>query len=269
MEGSRYFAANADSDEEGKRLRLIERGTDSETFRRLTRLGVEPGWQCLEVGAGAGSVAAWLAERVGRDGHVVALDIETRHLQWLAASNVTVRQHNVEADELETDRYDLAHCRALLEHLTDPSHAVRRMADALRGGGWIVVEGGDFGHYACTDADHPFRSVFDSVMARIVTYVKEAEIFDPTIATTLPTLLHDAGLDAVEYEAIDIPTAGGEPMSLMFEMSWTRFDSLLIARGIITEEEATLRHEAHLDPTFVFTYGNVGCWGQRTADNAS
>jgi ubiquinone/menaquinone biosynthesis C-methylase UbiE len=37
---------------------------------------VQPGWRCLEVGAGRGSMAVWLAQRVGPSGHVVATDVD-------------------------------------------------------------------------------------------------------------------------------------------------------------------------------------------------
>lgn len=39
-----------------------------------------PGIRCLDVGAGAGGVAAWLSAQVGDSGHVVALDLDTRFL---------------------------------------------------------------------------------------------------------------------------------------------------------------------------------------------
>src|SRR5262249_20305982 len=41
---------------------------------------VRPGWRCLEVGAGRGSMAVWLAEQVGANGHVVATDIDVTYL---------------------------------------------------------------------------------------------------------------------------------------------------------------------------------------------
>lgn len=51
---------------------------DPFTFRILDGVGVAEGWRCLEIGAGTGSVASWLCERVGGSGHVVATDVETR-----------------------------------------------------------------------------------------------------------------------------------------------------------------------------------------------
>ena len=54
---------------------------DPFTFRMLDDTGVGEGWRCLDVGAGTGSVAAWLRDRVGDAGHVVATDIETRWLE--------------------------------------------------------------------------------------------------------------------------------------------------------------------------------------------
>jgi len=146
-DGNGYFAADADLDDEAARLRLIEQGSDPGTFQRLVRLGVTAGWRCLEVGAGAGSVAAWLSDQVGPTGHVVAVDIDTRHLDWLTAQNVTVRAHDIVANDLETHHYDLVHCRAVVEHLHDPERAMDQMASALRSGGWLMTEGADFGQY--------------------------------------------------------------------------------------------------------------------------
>jgi len=42
----------------------IEATWDPGTRELLDSLGVGSGWSCLEAGAGAGSIAAWLAERV-------------------------------------------------------------------------------------------------------------------------------------------------------------------------------------------------------------
>ena len=55
---------------EDRRLGLLEEIFDPVSRRR--RSGVQAGWRCLEVGAGRGSMAVWLAERVGPRGGVVA-----------------------------------------------------------------------------------------------------------------------------------------------------------------------------------------------------
>jgi hypothetical protein len=41
---------------------------------------VGPGWRCLEVGSGGGSIAAWLCDRVGPDGSVLATDLDIEEL---------------------------------------------------------------------------------------------------------------------------------------------------------------------------------------------
>ena len=63
-EGSHYFAADAEADDELARLKLLEALCDPWTFRCLDGIAVRQGWRCLEVGAGAGSVVRWLSERV-------------------------------------------------------------------------------------------------------------------------------------------------------------------------------------------------------------
>jgi len=73
------LAARGRQEAEDERLALLERIFDPLSRRR--RELVQPGWRCLEVGAGRGSMAVWLAEQVGESGEVVATDIDVTYLK--------------------------------------------------------------------------------------------------------------------------------------------------------------------------------------------
>jgi tRNA A58 N-methylase Trm61 len=74
---------------EEQRLHLLEQMLDPDTIRTLERRGIQPSWRCLELGAGAGSIAHWLASRCP-DGQVVATDLGTTFLATLSAPNLRV-----------------------------------------------------------------------------------------------------------------------------------------------------------------------------------
>jgi ubiquinone/menaquinone biosynthesis C-methylase UbiE len=59
---------------EDERISLLQQIYDPVWRRR--RALVQPGWRCLEVGGGYGSMAAWLAEKAGPTGHVVVTDAD-------------------------------------------------------------------------------------------------------------------------------------------------------------------------------------------------
>ncbi len=71
-----------------ERLRVLEALLDAGTFRLLEKAGVRPGWRCLEVGAGGGSVAAWLSDRAAPDGSVLATDLDTTVMHELEHPNL-------------------------------------------------------------------------------------------------------------------------------------------------------------------------------------
>src|SRR6202162_6438796 len=71
---------------EDDRLGLLEDIFDP--LSRQRRELVQPGWRCLEIGAGRGSMAVWLAERVGESGQVVATDIDVTYLKRLNFPNL-------------------------------------------------------------------------------------------------------------------------------------------------------------------------------------
>jgi len=123
---------------ERERLSFLEYAADPLSQRRLAALGIRPGWRCLEVGAGHGSIVRWLAAHVGPQGRVVATDLNPRFLTEIGLPNVEVRQHDIRTDPLEPGLYELVHCRAVLIHMPDPQLVVGRMVEALRIGGWLL-----------------------------------------------------------------------------------------------------------------------------------
>jgi SAM-dependent methyltransferase len=113
---------------------------DPGTIRHLTEIGVGSGWHCLEVGAGGGSIAAWLCDRVGGNGQVLATDIDTRFLEALSRSNLEVSRHDIASDPLPQAKFDLVHFRLVLGHLPNRDEVLGRLVTALRPGGWILAE---------------------------------------------------------------------------------------------------------------------------------
>ena len=73
------------------------------TRRALADVGIAPGWHCCDVGSGAGSVAAWMAEQVGSSGRVLSLDVDTR-FQPPSAGVVEVRAIDVTTEPIGDER---------------------------------------------------------------------------------------------------------------------------------------------------------------------
>jgi SAM-dependent methyltransferase len=92
---------------EYKRLDLMSKILDPWTRGYLTMLGVGEGWHCLELGGGNGSIAEWLADRVGASGSVTAIDINPVLLELLPAQNLSVQQMDVRTGDLGSESYDL------------------------------------------------------------------------------------------------------------------------------------------------------------------
>src|SRR5262245_13791576 len=115
---SRGYAYDHAWTEERVRLVGLESALDPGTRAHLLRLGVGPGRRCLEIGAGGGAIALWLAEHVLPNGKVVATDLETDFLEQQAARSpaVEVLRHDITVEDLPTG-FDLVHARWLVEWL--------------------------------------------------------------------------------------------------------------------------------------------------------
>jgi ubiquinone/menaquinone biosynthesis C-methylase UbiE len=137
-----YLLDNARA-EADTRMDVLANLYDGASRRVLESTGVGPGWRCLEVGGGGGSVARWLAERVGANGHVMCTDINTRIIEnsrSAAFPNLEVVRHDIARDPLATADFDLVHARLVLLHVPERERALERMVAALKPGGWLVIE---------------------------------------------------------------------------------------------------------------------------------
>jgi SAM-dependent methyltransferase len=118
---------------------------DPFTIRRLTGLmdlmEHRGGPHCLEVGAGAGSIAAWLAEQAGEGGYVLALDAEPCLIP--SHPRLRVLRHDLSTDELPGGDWDIIHARLVLAHLPNQYKVLSQLATAVRPGGFVLIEDWD------------------------------------------------------------------------------------------------------------------------------
>jgi len=186
---------------EDERLDLLEQSYDPTSRRR--RGLVQPGWRCLEIGGGRGSMALWLAEQVGPAGHVVVTDIDTRYLERLGAPNLEVPEHDILHDSLEVlgaGSFDLVCSRLMLFHLKGRQEAaIGQMARCLRPGGWLVDEDADWGTCAPIDPGHPRYEGYRRAWKDGDWWTERG--YDQFFGRKLPALFERCGLQDIRHEA--------------------------------------------------------------------
>ena len=167
----------------------------------LDRLGIAPGWRCVDVGAGGGDVSVALAEIVGHDGRVYAVDSDPRARDEVAAAAAAFTQvlaiTQAGEDLRLPEAVDVAFCRFLLMHVLDPAVVLARMRQAVRPGGWVVVQ-------------EPITSA--GRVGGVALSMPEAR--HPDVGALLPALVAHAGLDIVDAWAEAPAGVGSGPVGV-------------------------------------------------------
>jgi SAM-dependent methyltransferase len=225
---------------------------DPFTTRRLHPFA-RPGARCLEVGAGAGSVALWLADRVGPDGQVTATDLDVSGIPDHPRIVRTV--HNIETDPLD-GRFDLIHARLVLGHVGSRWHTVSKLADALVPGGALVIEEFTASWDRCVmdspspEAQRLFADYHYALLNTLETYGT-----DTSWGVEVHRAMRDAGLVEVESELWARSWHGGEPGCLLPYAASAQLRRKLIAAGM-SEDDLDAFRTLLLDPRLVI-YANL------------
>jgi Methyltransferase domain len=242
---------------ERERLAGIERLWDPGTRAIMERLGITSGWQCLEVGAGGGSMAEWMADSVGPEGRVLATDVYTRFLDSIELPNLEVRMHDVLGGEPLAPEFDLVYARLVVEHLG--TAALRRMVEAVRPAGLLLLEDYEWDSVAF----EPPREEYDRITEAVIGMMAEAG-FDPNFGRRLPAALEAAGLQDVDAEGRVRLIRGGTPETAFFRLSISSLRDTLVERGVLSDEEIGRMLSEFDDPaTTAVSPILVSGWGRR------
>ncbi|MGX7828159.1 class I SAM-dependent methyltransferase [Actinokineospora sp. 24-640] len=236
----------------GARLGAIAASTDGFTFGVLDALGLRPDAHCLDLGAGAGSVAAGLVERCPA-GRVVAVDVDTSHL---GGSPAEVVQADITDPAFAPGAFDLVHARFVLCHLAARDEVLARAAGWLRPGGWLVVTD----PFQLPEETAPFP-----VVARIMAAYRATQPgADLTWVRGVPSLMGAAGLADIEFAAR--PACLGNLDRDRWRPLIEHAAPALLAGGMVTETDLAEFRSRLGEPAFVdIPQVSFTVWGRRLA----
>ncbi len=239
--------------QERERLAALEGAWDPYTMRELEALGVGGGWRCLEVGAGGGSIAAWLGERVAPSGRVLATDLDTRFVALVASASVEVRRHDIVADDLPEAAFDLVHARLLLEHLEAPGRALERMVAALKPGGVLFVEEFDHAGWLPDPATPAAERQVWLAFFEAFGHLAEARRIDLAYGRRLLAELEGRGLEGVVAIGRAQLVRGGSHVGRLLSLSVDHLRAPLTATGAIDGRQVDRLIALLDDPCFCWT----------------
>ena len=208
---------------------------DVTTIGHLERIGVDAGWNCWEIGAGPGSIARWLAARVGITGSVLATDIDTRFLDTGRPSNLEVRRHDIVTDPLPDRAFDLIHARLVLVHLPEREMVLDRIIAALKPGGWLLTEEFDSSSAPAAPERCPWESTLKSAAA--FREIMVARGVDSGFGRMLPGCFRRRGLEKIHAEGRVLMMQGGTVGAHLMKANYAQLREAILASGKVTSAE--------------------------------
>jgi SAM-dependent methyltransferase len=232
---------------EHARLRTLEAAFDPATFRVLGRLELPADAHCLDLGAGAGSVAAWLAARHPL-GQITATDTDTRFLRFPPLTRVRVLQHDAVREDFPPEAFDLVHARALLCHLPQREELLHRAVGWVRPGGWLVIE--DLSVRPVDASAHPlFRKVTRAGERLLATTVGS----DLRWADTLAARFTELGLAMVESSTAPGTVGDRSATDAFWTATFDQATPALLEQGLLTRQDIENMRALHRSPSFTDT----------------
>ena len=235
---------------------------DEFTQSRLLSAGDLTGKRCLDVGAGGGSVARWMVDRVGPTGRVAATDLNPVALS--PGQGYEIIAHNLVTEPVPDGPWDIIHARLVLLHIPERVQILRKLAGALAPGGALVIEEWASEYLpklTLSAPDAASGALIEAYHTTLIQRILTSNGNDPTWAGRVHATMVAEGLVDVDTAIESRSWRGGEPGALLIianiEQVYDRFQ----AEGFTAEDLDRLCELAR-DPRVVirshFTYSTIG-----------
>jgi 2-polyprenyl-3-methyl-5-hydroxy-6-metoxy-1,4-benzoquinol methylase len=251
-----------------KRLNVLANVLSPYTKALIESDGPIEGKRFLDVGCGGGHLSLMVAKMVGDGGHVTGVDFDGDIIRLAqddavdaGINNVTFRTLNAYDIDYE-DEFDIVYSRFLLSHLTEPMRLLKKMKEALKPGGRLIVEDIDFSGHFCFPASKDFELYQDY-------FVKAAKHNGQNahIGLSLFSLLEELGLRDVQYDVVQPSHHTGEgkwmAYNTMDRIKDTVIKQELASEGAVSAILANLKTFTEREDTIISLPRIFWAWGYK------
>ncbi|MEV6395502.1 class I SAM-dependent methyltransferase [Streptomyces sp. NPDC051907] len=264
-DGGRYGEAvfRPEQAGEGERIDFGALAYDDITMARLRTLGVGPGWRCLDVGAGTGTVSRRLLDEAGV-ASVLAVDRDVRFLDAQPVPGLDVLEADVTASDFAPGRFQLVHARFVLMHLPEHDRLITKLAELVAPGGVLVLSDA-----VDLTSDRTPSTPYTMVMRAMWQGLRATIGTDVSWVPSYPHLLRGAGLVPVAAEIHVPPLLPGSPISRFWADTWERSRAAMLATGLVddTSVDAAVRYLGS-DECAALSAGMLTVWGWKSGEAA-
>ncbi|MET8449045.1 class I SAM-dependent methyltransferase [Streptomyces sp. NPDC005209] len=241
---------------EGERIDFGALAYDDVTMARLRALGVGPGWRCLDVGAGTGTVSRRLLDEA-RVTSVLAVDRDVRFLTERPAPGLDVLEADITAPDFVHGRFRLVHARFVLMHLPERDRLITALAELLEPGGVLMLSDA-----VDLTSDRTPSTPYTAVMRAMWQGLRATIGTDVSWVPSYPHLLRRAGLSRVAAEIHVPPLLPRSPISRFWADTWERSRAAMLATGQVDDADVdgAVRYLGS-DECAALSAGMLTAWG--------
>ena len=257
---SSYIFESNSQEQEYRRLRMVETANDPNTIPLLKRTGIQPGWTCLELGPGAGSILRWMGKQVGTEGIVLGVDKTTVYLKEFSTPPYDIRTGSFLDVSLDYP-FDLIHARYVLIHNQQDMEMLTKVHDLLKPGGVALIEEPDFtsAKLCEKDSDHPHARVNSAICHMFINLG-----LNPAYGLSLPQKLQACRFQIIETHSKIHLNEGNSPMANVMAESAVALQKAYCSTGECSEQDiqSYIRH-AHTPGLWTIYHSTVSVIAKR------